>query len=241
MANLAARTLLLPSVYPEADKGSRNHVVIAVRRIREEYPYSGPAVLVVSTELTATRYEPARFRGIREPNAHLAALAFQNLVIHNIWAAAAPHAWTQCHIDPDARMDPNIILDRYTKVQKRFKTLDLPDWEDIRVAVQLEAAKAQAARKATVMLGGDRVVGAKPVEPPAVLLAMLSATDIARYINQPVGRVETFLRRFREKKPDCAEPVNNPRRGEPHYLYRVADVWPMIQEKLKSWSKLTDD
>jgi hypothetical protein len=72
------------------------------------------------------------------------------------------------------------------------------------------------------------------------LPAMLSAPDLARTLEQPVSRVESFLRRFREDHPDSFTEVDNPRKNEPRYLYRTADVWPALQQQLPNWRKRTD-
>ncbi len=82
-----------------------------------------------------------------------------------------------------------------------------------------------------------------PVDSPTAVLGapspgdplppFLPASDLARRVGRPVGGVETFLRRFRTKHPDCAVGVDDPRKGEPRALYRTADVW----EPLLKWSK----
>jgi hypothetical protein len=74
----------------------------------------------------------------------------------------------------------------------------------------------------------------------AALPTMLSASDLAREIGQPTPRVETFLRRFHKKHPECRHEVDNPRRNEPRYLYSTVDVWPALQQQLPRWQELTD-
>ena len=69
---------------------------------------------------------------------------------------------------------------------------------------------------------------------------MLSATDLARALEQPTSRVESFLRRFRVDYPDCFVEVDNHRKREARYLYRTVDVWSALQRQLPSWRKLTD-
>jgi hypothetical protein len=76
----------------------------------------------------------------------------------------------------------------------------------------------------------------------ATLPPLLSAADLARQLRQPMRRVETFLRRYhREEHQDCRTEVPNPRKREPKYLYRTADVWPALLERLPAWRKLTTD
>jgi hypothetical protein len=71
------------------------------------------------------------------------------------------------------------------------------------------------------------------------LPTVLSAADLARALEQPGSRVESFLRRFREDHPDSFTEVDNPRKNEPRYLYRTADVWPALQLQLPNWGKRT--
>jgi hypothetical protein len=68
--------------------------------------------------------------------------------------------------------------------------------------------------------------------PPADWPTFLSAADLARRTRLNSTRLESALRRFREKNPDCCNEQQNPRRNEPRYLYRVADVWPVVQKLL---------
>jgi hypothetical protein len=59
-----------------------------------------------------------------------------------------------------------------------------------------------------------------------------SSKDLARKLGPSVklAAVESFLRRYRAKFPDCAMPTDSPRRNEPRFLYRVADVLPALKE-----------
>jgi hypothetical protein len=69
-----------------------------------------------------------------------------------------------------------------------------------------------------------------PADSEVVLLKMLTASDVARYLNLPAPRVESALRRFRKKHPDCAEEQKHPRRNEPRWFYRTADIQPVLQQ-----------
>jgi hypothetical protein len=77
---------------------------------------------------------------------------------------------------------------------------------------------------------------------PGELPSLLSAADLARALQQPVPRVESFLRRYRADYPDCCTEVEGggTRKNEPRYLYRFADVWPLLQQQLPKWRKLAD-
>jgi hypothetical protein len=77
---------------------------------------------------------------------------------------------------------------------------------------------------------------------PGELPPLLSAGDLARVLQQPVARVESFLRRHRVTYPDCCTEVEEGgrRKNEPRYLYRTADVWPVLQQQLSKWRRLTD-
>jgi hypothetical protein len=61
---------------------------------------------------------------------------------------------------------------------------------------------------------------------------MIAAPDLARLLELGVDRVESALRRFRERHPDCAEEQGNPRRNEPRWLYRTADIHPVVERLL---------
>jgi hypothetical protein len=62
--------------------------------------------------------------------------------------------------------------------------------------------------------------------------ALLSAPDLARQLGMGEARVESALRRYRKKYPDCyveTEPGGR-RRNEPKYLYRAGDVVPLLKD-----------
>jgi hypothetical protein len=66
------------------------------------------------------------------------------------------------------------------------------------------------------------------------------AAELARRLGQRTDRVESFLRRLREQFPDCYINTEQPRVNEPRYLYRTADVWPLLERKQNDWRQLTD-
>lgn len=57
-----------------------------------------------------------------------------------------------------------------------------------------------------------------------------SATDLATRLQAGKSAVESWLRRYRGKYPDCFITNDSPRKNEPKYLYRTADVWHDLQE-----------
>jgi hypothetical protein len=75
----------------------------------------------------------------------------------------------------------------------------------------------------------DGIPGAPELPTGVPLAALLSAPDLARQFGLPVDRVESALRRFRKDHPDCFTEVENPRKNEPRYLYRTAEVCPVLQ------------
>jgi hypothetical protein len=75
---------------------------------------------------------------------------------------------------------------------------------------------------------------------PIELLGPAPASTLAKRLGQPVARVETFLRRYRKWHRDCCVQVTSRRKSEPQFLYRVEQVWPVLQQKLPEWEKLTD-
>lgn len=62
----------------------------------------------------------------------------------------------------------------------------------------------------------------------------LSASELAKTVGQPIDAVESFLRRYRQKSPDCFMPTDSPRRNEPKYLYRTAEVLPELKKNFTS-------
>jgi hypothetical protein len=63
-----------------------------------------------------------------------------------------------------------------------------------------------------------------PVLAPELTFFM-PASQLAEKIDRPVASVESFLRRYREKYPDCCFETDGRRRNEPKYMYRTKDVW----------------
>lgn len=80
---------------------------------------------------------------------------------------------------------------------------------------------------------GDAATAPRP-DGPEDLPALLSAADLSDRLQQPRSRVESFLRRFRKSHRDCYTEADSPRRNEPRYLYRVADVWPALTAKRRT-------
>jgi hypothetical protein len=72
------------------------------------------------------------------------------------------------------------------------------------------------------------------------LPAALSATELAKRLNAKYGKVESFLRRYRKKYPDCYVEAEGRRRTTAQYLYRVAEVWPVLQQRY-GVRRATDD
>jgi hypothetical protein len=78
-------------------------------------------------------------------------------------------------------------------------------------------------------------------EPPdAPLPALLSAPDLARITGFSQDAVDSFLRRYRRDYPDCYVENESPRKTDPHYLYRTADVLPALEGRVKR-SPVTDE
>jgi hypothetical protein len=74
---------------------------------------------------------------------------------------------------------------------------------------------------------------AEPAEPegmdrlPLKIASPLSAKDLATLLREEPSAVESFLRRYRTKYPDCYVENESPRKNDPHYLYRP-EVWPAL-------------
>jgi hypothetical protein len=70
----------------------------------------------------------------------------------------------------------------------------------------------------------------------------LSARDLAGMLGKSAMAVESFLRRYRNKYPDCYITVDDEerRRNTPKYLYHVADVMPLLRSHFAEKPNLTD-
>jgi hypothetical protein len=91
--------------------------------------------------------------------------------------------------------------------------------------------------------------------PPADLALMraplighwATASELAAYVGQPAKRVDTFLRRYHDKHPDCRrdnEQLDPDGRimADPRFEYRTRDVLPPLRERVAKWRRdLTND
>lgn len=94
---------------------------------------------------------------------------------------------------------------------------------------------APAARPATEAVTAGQGDSPSAQVQPAITPPFQSANDLAKTLGLSgrAAAVETFLRRYREKFPDCFREAEGARRNEPRYLYRVADVLPALREHFK--------
>jgi hypothetical protein len=97
------------------------------------------------------------------------------------------------------------------------------------------AAALDVFQHAVEKLAESSPCGPPPVESMATatdLPPFASAKDLATLIGKPsnASAVESFLRRYRDKYPDCYTENESPRKNDPKYLYRVADVLPVLKE-----------
>lgn len=74
-------------------------------------------------------------------------------------------------------------------------------------------------------------------KPAWTATALLAAPDIARHIGRNPKTVESLLRRYAEKHPDCRMETQSKRKNEPGFLYRTAEVWPVIDNWMKARTK----
>jgi hypothetical protein len=63
------------------------------------------------------------------------------------------------------------------------------------------------------------------------LPALMSAPDLARSLGLSEDQVDSFLRRYRTAYPDCYIENESPRKTDPKYLYRTADVLPVLTKR----------
>jgi hypothetical protein len=145
---------------------------------------------------------------------------------------------------PEFEKEADELYTVFTRLVAYIKETDADDRQDavtnlkkaLRRYLRLRGYNVESSAAATGPAAGSQVATATPADLPQ----LLSATDLAARLRQPPDRVETFLRRRRASHPDCYIEGDNPRKNEPRYLYRVADVWPALQKQLSKWSSLTD-
>jgi hypothetical protein len=77
-----------------------------------------------------------------------------------------------------------------------------------------------------------------PPQEPAILPAFAEPSYLAACLQQPVDRVDSYLRNYRKNHPDCCVQVPHQRKSEPKCLYRTAEVWPVLQAQLPRWRTL---
>ena len=75
--------------------------------------------------------------------------------------------------------------------------------------------------------------------------SLRSVKDLATMLRKPIDAVDSFLRRYRDKHPDCYTVNHSRRKNEPRYLYRVVDVMPVLKQhfspKGNADGRTTDD
>jgi len=106
----------------------------------------------------------------------------------------------------------------------------LREWLESAVAL-VEHARDASGRKE----GCDTLASIRKDEQSEDLPQLCSAPDLARRLGLNVNLVDSFLRRLRGVKRDCYVESDNPRKNEPRYLYRTADIWPELQQQLPLW------
>jgi hypothetical protein len=62
----------------------------------------------------------------------------------------------------------------------------------------------------------------------------LSVSDLAGLLHLSVDQVDAFLRRYRKKYPDCCIETEGRRKNDPKYLYRSADVLPVLEQRFQT-------
>jgi hypothetical protein len=131
-------------------------------------------------------------------------------------------------------VDPQVLERGYPQAVEKFRLLPFPPLNLIQAEMASELTRAMTNRQAgnTAAVTG-LVQAAAPGAPvdPAAGQGLFSAPDLARQLGLPIPRVESCLRRYRDKYPDCYVqiPEDDRRRNEPKYLYRRAEVWPALQ------------
>jgi hypothetical protein len=121
----------------------------------------------------------------------------------------------------------------FEKKRHKDRQLNVAKWLETPWTVHAYLGKQDSAKKSGCVEANEELPPSTPI--------FLAVADIATLICQPVNRVENFLRRFRLKRPDCFVKLVHRRKNEPQYLYRVRDVWPVLQERLKNWRRKTND
>lgn len=91
-----------------------------------------------------------------------------------------------------------------------------------------------------ITVPNSKAVKALPVLATAKELARL-LRDAVLYATFTDAAVESFLRRYRNKYPDCCTEVDAPRRNEPRILFRLADVWLPLKKHFAEQEDLPNE
>lgn len=121
-----------------------------------------------------------------------------------------------------------------------------PAWGIRRLGLPLGRHRLVGIRGAVLDVPSAPGIGASPAReepappplPPRPTAALMASADLTAALGLPESRanaVDVALRKYADRNRGCRESVENPRRGEPRYLYRVDEVWPMLLERLPGW------
>jgi hypothetical protein len=140
-------------------------------------------------------------------------------------AARRGAAWVQGRVDADFHLP---ALRWLHQDLNRLDVGNLPPWTD---EPQDETAALDLLNR--MIRACEQTASSEPplagsTATPLPLRA--SAKDLAAMLGESDDAVDSFLRRYRDKYPDCYIPTDSPRRNEPKYLYRVADVLPALKQ-----------
>jgi hypothetical protein len=180
---------------------------------------------------TSVRQSTYSFWGRTYPNAHLAA---DESLWKLSWAMVTCLGLTKheraglvsAPLDKNQKLAALGVRIQQRRITLRQAAQQWPaeaEWEAMAAELAFESARAGVndAKKPATDASATHVMSVPE---------MLSAPDLAQLLGRDVAPVESFLRRFRKRYPDCFREVEGARRNEPKYLYRTAIVLPALQK-----------
>jgi hypothetical protein len=161
-----------------------------------------------------------------------------------VWRSIAPHRDVCCPEISDAQLAPPV---KEALIELRGKLLDciadpVPDRVgdcsqagERLVYLQSVAYMLRAGHDPMQEQGGEGSGARSRHDPGAEVLppSLLSAFDLARRLNVSTDAVDAWLRRYRERYPDCYTETEGRRKNEPRYLYHTSDVLPEMRRHFR--------
>lgn len=105
-------------------------------------------------------------------------------------------------------------------------------YEYLRSQIQMEHQRMRDRQPAAELTAEQKLI---PPEPSSRLLPIEAIVEALGLPQSKFGAVEKVLARLHKDNAGVRTMVETPRKGEPHYVYRVPLVWPVLIDALPRW------